>query len=1504
MIQRPLAVSFLFRQFCILIVGAAIATSWSSISAQSSLPDLDLPGDLAPALAAGNQQRPQIARGSNGFLAVWADTRTVLINSPGYAGIGPKAFSGNQSPGQGTQSDIFAARLDANGNVIDTIPIAINQAQFNQDYPVVAWNGQNWLVAWVSDHINGFSINYDIVAARVSPSGVVLDDPPLVLSLGQTSDFVFPSVVTSDGTNWVVGWSSFLTGTSDRPLYGARISPSGSVLDPGGKILVNPGHQFVGYPDLAFAGDEYLMVWAELLNGNKARGQRLSLALDPIGAPFDINLFSPSDARGPGVASNGNDFLVVWNDQRFAYDQLLGSRVSHAGQVLDPAGIEVSGHLFNGNTNFDLCWDGANYFVDYNKTNNLTQDDVLVTRVSPAGAVLDPQGILVKAAPDTPVLLAIAPRSGGGAQVAWSGYWFGFQTSGSEAQDIRTAVVSAGGAVNLDTAVSLGAPRQSKPRMALGGSGSMVVFRSEISGDARILAQRLDPEGAPLDQEPILIANGSPNLTVPSVAWNGSLFLVTWEDTSANSGRGQVYGRRMTPAGTVLDPSPIPVMIGLMSDVAALGDTFLVVATDVPTNPEIRSVFWARVSSSGAVLDQPALGGSSGGFVRWPRVAALGGRWLIVSEGHPTHDQPRSNIGGRFINPDGTLASGFAVSSGVSPQQYSAQPHLASAGDQALIVWSDKAQTDIYGRRILADGTLLDSPDGFVISNAPENQFFPAVAWDGLEYLVCWIDHRNDPFPLQPRGDIYGARVDSNGNVLDPNGLTIAASPLPEETPTVVGSNGTGLFAYGGFYERAPYASFRITLRRFPFDARYAISANPSSQVVAPGATTSFNVQVTPIGGFTGTVSFSLQGLPAGSTSSFNPPSITGGGSSTLSVTTSDRTPEGLYSLTIVASSGAQQSTAQIALNVTNSPPTSSYGVTDIPTLGGSTIEARAVNDAGQVAGFSSLSPGSTTPHAFLYSGGHIQDLGTLGGAESRAYDINTSGQIVGYSQPGPTFFPRRAFRYSGGVMQDIGTLGGEESYAFGISDSGMIVGASQLSGGSGPHAFLYNAGTFTDLGTFGGLTSQANDINNAGQVVGEASISNGNIHAFLYNGGAKQDLGTLGGADSYAYGINDSGQIVGGAANDPGFTRFHAFLYSGGSMQDLGTLGGLESIAHHINNAGKIVGYAAIASGEHRAFLYDGTMNNLNTLIPAGTGWVLIEAFGINETGQITGNGTVNGQPHLFLLTPSSGSTGCSYSISPTVQNFTAAGGEGAVHVSLPAGCALPLMVWTATSNASWITINAGSSGAGNGVVTYLVQPGGGSPRAATISIAGQTFTVMQTGGASCTYSISPISKSFTSRGGEGGVNVTAPSGCSWTATSNATWLGITSAASGSGDDVVTYALRENFDTSPRTGTIIIAGQTFTVTQYGINNCKFSISPTSTSFAKNGGTGTVNVAVSSGCGWTATSNASWVTVTSGGSSMGSGVVTYSVTVNNSNLARVGTMLIAGKTFTVKQKPR
>src|SRR4029077_7750146 len=84
----------------------------------------------------------------------------------------------------------------------------------------------------------------------------------------------------------------------------------------------------------------------------------------------------------------------------------------------------------------------------------------------------------------------------------------------------------------------------------------------------------------------------------------------------------------------------------------------------------------------------------------------------------------------------------------------------------------------------------------------------------------------------------------------------------------------------------------------------FSLPASPSSQTVAPGASTSYTATVTPSGGFTGTVTFSASGLPSGAGASFNPASVAGSGSSAMTVTTSGTTPPGSYPLTITGTSG------------------------------------------------------------------------------------------------------------------------------------------------------------------------------------------------------------------------------------------------------------------------------------------------------------------------------------------------------------------------------------------------------------------------------------------------------------------------------------------------------------------------------------------------------------------------------------------------------------------------
>jgi probable HAF family extracellular repeat protein len=328
-------------------------------------------------------------------------------------------------------------------------------------------------------------------------------------------------------------------------------------------------------------------------------------------------------------------------------------------------------------------------------------------------------------------------------------------------------------------------------------------------------------------------------------------------------------------------------------------------------------------------------------------------------------------------------------------------------------------------------------------------------------------------------------------------------------------------------------------------------------------------------------------------------------------------------------------------------PVSADYLLTDLGSLGGGFTTATALNDSGQVVGYSSTAQMYT--HSFLYSGGVMKDLGTLGGSfYSYANGINSAGQVVGNSGGDPN-----AFLYAGGVMKDLGTLGFNWSDAAGVNASGQVVGTSATPRGYN-HAFLYSGGVMKDLGTLAGpyASSAAAAINAAGQIAGYSSAGNA-MHAFLYSGGVMKDLGSLNAnGSSFATGLNAAGQVVGWYSTSRGLP--HAFLYSGGVMQDLGTLGGIDSQAQGINSSGQVVGMAGTAAGYDHAFLYSGgKMTDLNSLLPANSGVWLRSANAINDRGQIVAVGT---NDHAYLLTPD----GISTAPEPSSLALLALGGAG----------------------------------------------------------------------------------------------------------------------------------------------------------------------------------------------------------------------------------------------------
>jgi hypothetical protein len=161
----------------------------------------------------------------------------------------------------------------------------------------------------------------------------------------------------------------------------------------------------------------------------------------------------------------------------------------------------------------------------------------------------------------------------------------------------------------------------------------------------------------------------------------------------------------------------------------------------------------------------------------------------------------------------------------------------------------------------------------------------------------------------------------------------------------------------------------------------FSISASPASQTVTQGAGTSYTATVAALGGFTGVVSFSVSGLPSGASASFNPTSVTGSGSSTMSVSTSSTTPAGTYTLTITGTSGtlSHSTTVRLVVNLVNPPDfTISVAPTSLNVTRGSsgsyTVTIGAVNGftgtvSLSVSGLGSRVTGTFSPTSVTGSG-------------------------------------------------------------------------------------------------------------------------------------------------------------------------------------------------------------------------------------------------------------------------------------------------------------------------------------------------------------------------------------------------------------------------------------------------------------------------------------------------------------------------------------------------------
>ncbi|MCI0673754.1 MAG: Ig-like domain-containing protein, partial [Myxococcaceae bacterium] len=608
---------------------------------------------------ASHQLVPAVGCSSTQCLVVWQDGRSSTTG----------------------EYDIFGTFVNPTGVVSHPQGLPVSTAALTQQTPDVVSDGTDFLVVW--EHLAGSA--FDIRGAVVNASGTVVM-PDIGLVVEPTTDQRFP-VVAYDGTNYLLVWSDRRLGTYD---INAQLVSRAGVPSPSFPISTAPGDQV--FPAVSFDGSNHLVVWAD---------GRSFVTYDVYGrhvppggvlgaAEFPISTGADDWEQVPTVASGAGGSLVLWQDDRNTRfgDDIFGARVTSGGTVSDPSGILVS-TAANRQRDPAIAFDGTNFLVVWQDDRVLGEVSIRGTQVSPTGVVLDPTGIELSTAPG-------------------------------------------------DTNVPY------FPAIGFDGTHFLVVWRYVRSDAGDIYGARVTREGTVVEPGDFVISAGTGQQLDPSIAFDGANFLVVWAD--ARSGSNDIYGARVSPGGSVLERAGIAISTAtdaqLSPGVAFDGTNFLVVWEDqraVPAGTEIADIFGARVTPAGVVLETggtPIAQGLSNQVN--PKVAFDGTHSLVVWEDNRSDV---SDIYGARVTPGMSVLepNGIPISTAVGFQLDLA---LAFDGDNYLVVWRDdrdRSFVDVYGARVSPSGSVLE-PDGFVISSEPtSDHYHPAVASMGAgESMVVY----------------------------------------------------------------------------------------------------------------------------------------------------------------------------------------------------------------------------------------------------------------------------------------------------------------------------------------------------------------------------------------------------------------------------------------------------------------------------------------------------------------------------------------------------------------------------------------------------------------------------------------------------------------------------------------------------------------------------------------------------------------------------------------------
>ncbi len=577
-------------------------------------------------------------------------------------------------------------------------------------------------------------------------------------------------------------WGMLAAGLCPAYADGPAASDSvGPAFDIGGDVVLGPPIEYQVDAAVAFDGTNFLVVWGDYRSktSNDIFGARVA----PDGTVLDEGGFIISDAPGqqatPAVAFDGDGYLVVWADRRSGTDDIYGARVTPGGAVLDPDGLPICTEA-GGQADVAIAFGDTCYFVVWADTRS-GNDDIYGARVAPDGAVLDSGGTALCVDPASQRYPTTA-HNGAGWLVVWAD-----RRSGQ--LDIYGTRVTYAGAV-LDSGgipVAVTSADEAHAAVAYNGSECLVTWGVDMGATSYdIYATRVDTAGAVLDSG-IVVCDDPAYQGYPAVSTNGPDYFVVWDDYR-NGDTWDVYGARIDSTGAVIDTTSLALSLepsqqfGLAT--AFDGSKWLIAWHD--SRNDHKDIFAIRVGSDGTVLDPASFLISVASVDEAEAAVAYDGAGYLVVW-HEWREETLYDIRATRVSADGTVLdpAGISVCVDSSDAMY---PAVCFGGSDYLVAWQDyrNGEADIYAARIAPDGTVLD-PGGFSVSLGPDDQERPAVTFNGVRYLVVWQDRRRGDF------DIRASRVDPDGTVLEAWGIPVSEALMDQARPSAA-SDGLDFF--------------------------------------------------------------------------------------------------------------------------------------------------------------------------------------------------------------------------------------------------------------------------------------------------------------------------------------------------------------------------------------------------------------------------------------------------------------------------------------------------------------------------------------------------------------------------------------------------------------------------------------------------------------------------------------------------------------------------------------